>query len=77
MSVVWYWFVLLMNQVGTVIEPASEYYTGRLTKKERKATIADELLHDTNLAQYRYLFLHMPLTPFAILLFFTNMRNLN
>ncbi|KAI5664938.1 hypothetical protein M9H77_24261 [Catharanthus roseus] len=40
-------------QVGTVIEPASEYYTGRLTKKERKATIADELLHDTNLAQYR------------------------
>ncbi|KAI5667258.1 hypothetical protein M9H77_17111 [Catharanthus roseus] len=40
-------------QVGTVIEPASEYYTGRLTKKERKATIADELLYDTNLAQYR------------------------
>jgi hypothetical protein len=43
-----------MNQVGTVIESASEFYTGRLTKKERKATIADELLSDINLAQYRY-----------------------
>ncbi|KAL3518972.1 hypothetical protein ACH5RR_021561 [Cinchona calisaya] len=40
-------------QVGTVIESASEFYTGRLTKKERKATLADELLSDSNLAQYR------------------------
>ncbi|CAI9094547.1 OLC1v1030307C1 [Oldenlandia corymbosa var. corymbosa] len=41
-------------QMGTVIEPASEYYTGRLSKKERKNTLADELLSDSNLTQYRY-----------------------
>ncbi|XP_071940193.1 uncharacterized protein [Coffea arabica] len=40
-------------QVGTIIESASEFYTGRLTKKERKATLADELLSDSNLAVYR------------------------
>lgn len=40
-------------QVGTVIEPASEFFTSRLTKKERKATIADELLADSNLHNYR------------------------
>eukprot|EP01018_Ginkgo_biloba_P037637 Gb_34113 [translate_table: standard] len=40
-------------QVGTVIEPASEFYSARLTKKERKATIADELLSDPALGQYR------------------------
>ncbi|KAH6795280.1 hypothetical protein C2S51_036266 [Perilla frutescens var. frutescens] len=40
-------------QVGTVIESASEFFTGRLTKEERKATIADELLSDTTFHQYR------------------------
>ncbi|PIN03903.1 hypothetical protein CDL12_23570 [Handroanthus impetiginosus] len=40
-------------QVGTVIESASEFYTGRLTKKERKATLADELLSDSALGKYR------------------------
>ncbi|KAL2530313.1 Fcf2 pre-rRNA proCES [Forsythia ovata] len=40
-------------QVGTVIESAEEFYTGRLTKKERKATLADELLSDRNLGAYR------------------------
>ncbi|KAG8386599.1 hypothetical protein BUALT_Bualt03G0165100 [Buddleja alternifolia] len=40
-------------EVGTVIESASEFFTGRLTKKERKATLADELLSDGNLGQYR------------------------
>ncbi|KAL3508229.1 hypothetical protein ACH5RR_033611 [Cinchona calisaya] len=39
--------------VGTEIESASEFCTGRLTKKERKATLADELLSDSNLAPYR------------------------
>ncbi|CDP20132.1 unnamed protein product [Coffea canephora] len=43
----------IFDQVGTVIESASEFYAGRLTKKERKATLADELLSDSNLAQYR------------------------
>ncbi|KAL2552787.1 Fcf2 pre-rRNA proCES [Forsythia ovata] len=41
------------NHVGTVIESAEEFYTGRLTKKERKATLANELLSDRNLGAYR------------------------
>ncbi|KAL2233349.1 rRNA-processing protein fcf2 [Sesamum indicum] len=40
-------------QVGTVIESATEFFTGRLTKKERKTTLADELLSDGNLREYR------------------------
>ncbi|PHT48713.1 hypothetical protein CQW23_12921 [Capsicum baccatum] len=40
-------------QVGTIIEPASEYYSGRLTKKERKATLTEELLSDRKLGEYR------------------------
>lgn len=40
-------------QVGTVVEPASDFYASRLTKKERKTSIADELLADSTLAQYR------------------------
>ncbi|KAL1208901.1 hypothetical protein V5N11_030379 [Cardamine amara subsp. amara] len=39
-------------QVGTVIEPAQEYY-GRLTKKNRKATFAEDLVSDPKIAQYR------------------------
>lgn len=44
---------LKFEQVGTVIEPASEYYSSRLTKKERKTTITDELLSDRKLGLYR------------------------
>nr|XP_043612401.1 rRNA-processing protein fcf2-like [Erigeron canadensis]XP_043612402.1 rRNA-processing protein fcf2-like [Erigeron canadensis] len=40
-------------QVGTVVEPVSEYFTSRLTKRERKATLADELLSDQSLKVYR------------------------
>lgn len=40
-------------QVGTVVESASDFFTGRLTKKERKATLADELLSDQKLNTYR------------------------
>ncbi|GER48264.1 Fcf2 pre-rRNA processing protein [Striga asiatica] len=32
---------------------ATEFFTGRLTKKERKATLADELLADSTLGDYR------------------------
>ncbi|XP_024006977.1 rRNA-processing protein fcf2 [Eutrema salsugineum] len=39
-------------QVGTVIEPSQEFY-GRLTKKNRKSTLADELVSDPKTAQYR------------------------
>ncbi|KAK9669949.1 hypothetical protein RND81_13G166300 [Saponaria officinalis] len=40
-------------QMGTVVEPASEYFSGRLTKKERKGSLADELLNDRFLSLYR------------------------
>jgi len=40
-------------QMGTVIEPASEFFSGRLTKKERRTTLADELLSDQTLKTYR------------------------
>ncbi|CAA0837057.1 Fcf2 pre-rRNA processing protein [Striga hermonthica] len=40
-------------QVGTVIESATEFFSGRLTKKERKPTLADELLADSTLGDYR------------------------
>ncbi|KAH0448150.1 hypothetical protein IEQ34_021950 [Dendrobium chrysotoxum] len=40
-------------QVGTVVEPASEFFSGRLTKKERKSTLADELLSDRTFQTYR------------------------
>lgn len=36
-----------------MIESANEFYSGRLTKKERKATLADELLSDHKLRDYR------------------------
>lgn len=41
------------HQVGTVVESPLDFFSGRLTKKERKATIAEELLSDPALATYR------------------------
>ncbi|KAK4594713.1 hypothetical protein RGQ29_018423 [Quercus rubra] len=38
--------------IRTVIESASDFFTGRLTRKERKRTIATELLSDCTLADY-------------------------
>jgi len=45
-------FCCKKKQIGTVIEPAEEFY-GRLTKKNRKATLADELVSDPKTALYR------------------------
>lgn len=45
--------ILTINQVGTVVESAEEFFSNRLTKKERKATLADELLSDSKFGQYR------------------------
>ena len=36
-----------------VIESASDFFIGRLTRKEREGTIAAELLSDRTLADYR------------------------
>ncbi|KAB2092925.1 hypothetical protein ES319_A02G063200v1 [Gossypium barbadense] len=40
-------------QVGTVVESVTAYYSGRMTKKEKKPTLADELLSDPAVRQYR------------------------
>jgi len=32
--------------MGTVVESAADYYSSRITKKKRKTTLVDELLHD-------------------------------
>eukprot|EP00536_Pseudo-nitzschia_multiseries_P004744 jgi/Psemu1/237909/estExt_Genewise1.C_810047 len=39
-------------QVGTVIEGASEFYSSRLTKKERRANLTEELMADKSTADY-------------------------
>ncbi|XP_065863944.1 rRNA-processing protein fcf2-like [Euphorbia lathyris] len=40
-------------QVGTVVESTADFFSGRMTKKERKTTLAEEVLSDRNLAAYR------------------------
>lgn len=40
-------------QVGTVVGGPADFYSGRLTKKEQKSSIADELLSDSSLTAYR------------------------
>ncbi|KAK1265648.1 hypothetical protein QJS04_geneDACA010626 [Acorus gramineus] len=44
---------LQILKVGTIVEPVSEFFSGRLTKKERKSTLADELLSDGTFNAYR------------------------
>jgi hypothetical protein len=39
-------------QLGTVIEGASEYYSSRLTKKQRRTNITEEVMADKTLADY-------------------------
>ena len=38
--------------VGTVIEGPSEYFSSRMTRKERKQTIVEEVLNDKYLKDY-------------------------
>jgi hypothetical protein len=39
-------------QVGTVIEGAAEFYSSRLTKKQRRANITEEIMADPAAAEY-------------------------
>lgn len=39
-------------QVGTVIEGATEYYSSRLTKKQRRTNITEEIMADPSSADY-------------------------
>ena len=38
--------------IGTVIEGPHEFKSSRLTKKERKQTIVDEILNDSQIKSY-------------------------
>ncbi|XP_058727270.1 rRNA-processing protein fcf2-like [Vicia villosa] len=40
-------------QIGTIVGSSLDYFSGRLTKKERKESFADELLADQNNSAYR------------------------
>ena len=39
-------------QLGTVIEGSNEYYTSRLTKKERRMNLTDEVMADRTVTEY-------------------------
>lgn len=39
--------------VGTVVEPAADFYSSRLTNKQRKSTMAEEIMHDPYLSSVR------------------------
>ncbi|CAK9810306.1 Deoxynucleotidyltransferase terminal-interacting protein 2 [Anthophora plagiata] len=39
-------------QIGKIIDTPVDYYSGRLTKKERKKTIVDELMADAQFSKY-------------------------
>ena len=40
-------------QFGTVVAGAQDFYTGRLTAKQQKRTLAEEILHDASIQSYR------------------------
>ena len=40
-------------QIGTVVDNASDFYTDRVTKKDRKQTMVDELLADAEFKKYQ------------------------
>ncbi|RCK64712.1 rRNA-processing protein fcf2 [Candida viswanathii] len=42
------WEIPKYFQMGTIIEGNTEFYSARLTKKERGKTMVEELLHDDN-----------------------------
>ena len=41
-----------MVQVGTVIEGSEEYYSSRLTKKQRRQNLAEEIMADADVKKY-------------------------
>eukprot|EP00976_Prorocentrum_cordatum_P001772 35703-Prorocentrum_minimum.AAC.3 len=40
-------------QIGTVVEGATEFYSSRLTRKERKQTITEEVMSNADITNYR------------------------
>jgi len=42
----------IVRQVGTVIEGSTEYYSNRMTKKERRTNITEEFMSDVNVSSY-------------------------
>ncbi|GAU34008.1 hypothetical protein TSUD_212700 [Trifolium subterraneum] len=44
---------LKLQKIGTIVDSPVDYYTGRLTKRERKTSIAEEFLSDEKSSAYR------------------------
>ena len=43
---------LIFCQMGTVVDEGTDFYSSRLTKKQRKQTLVEELMADANIRQY-------------------------
>eukprot|EP00612_Vaucheria_litorea_P000501 CAMPEP_0171452850 /NCGR_PEP_ID=MMETSP0945-20130129/794_1 /TAXON_ID=109269 /ORGANISM="Vaucheria litorea, Strain CCMP2940" /LENGTH=246 /DNA_ID=CAMNT_0011977601 /DNA_START=111 /DNA_END=851 /DNA_ORIENTATION=+ len=41
-----------LQQVGTVVEAPNEFFSSRLTKRQRRRTVVDELMSDQNIKNY-------------------------
>ena len=40
-------------QMGTVVESGADFYSSRMAKRDRKRTLAEEILHDSEIGGYR------------------------
>jgi hypothetical protein len=45
--------IMALLQMGTVVDNPLDYYGGRLTQQERKATLTEQLLADADLTHLR------------------------
>ena len=43
------------RQVGTVVENAADFYSGRVSLKKRKKTLVEEMLQDAELKKFEAL----------------------
>lgn len=44
--------IKIIFQMGTVVDEGTDFYSSRLTKKQRKQTLVEELMADANIRQY-------------------------
>lgn len=44
---------LILSQIGTVVEGAADFYSGRIVKSKRRKTLVDELLADAEFKNYQ------------------------
>ena len=54
-------FFFICAQMGTVVDEGTDFYSSRLTKKQRKQTLVEELMADANIRQYVKTFIVLPI----------------